>query len=55
MQSAEIDEVSNIVEMALFVIMMIGRGGLVNIDSGSSDFIILSSTRSTLLLGLKRR
>ena len=54
-QSAEIDEVSNIVEMALFVIMMIGRGGLVNIDSGSSDFIILSSTRSTLLLGLKRR
>ena len=37
-QSAEIDEVSNIVEMVSFVI--VEGGGLVNIDSGSSDLMI---------------
>ena len=40
MQSAEIDEVGNIVEMVSFVI--VEGGGLVNIDSGSSDFMIYS-------------
>ena len=57
-QSAEIDEVSDIVEIMAFNCDNDDweGGGLVNIDNGSSDFIILlSSTRSTLLLGLKRR
>ena len=42
MQSAEIDEVSNIVEMVSFVIVEGGGEGLVNIDSGSSDFMSYS-------------